>query len=348
MLASILVFAAPQFTAAFPISPDGSRFIEPYERSAVLRAVDAKTGKKRELRGCKLWPSVIRFSPDGTMVAASNTLGEVCLWAVDSGKLVFKVTDADSGRIPIGSPPPRFDIPLLFSPDSRSLAVGNLRLTPRIQPDIETPPDNGVLSLWDTKTGKRISEVRTANAWPVTHFSFVNEGRTLRVLNSLITDFDLPLVESRRKEWAWQFYAMSNDGSLASDATPDWITVWDVASRKEIVRARGTGDGPIDIPIFAPDNRSFAILRRRIESATGTDVTFTTAELWSYPEGKLLWTAPEARSKTLVFSPDGSTVLLPNLQLRKVTSGEVIRTFKGTELPVIGKGGRWLVLPRKK
>src|SRR5687767_10837412 len=107
MLASILIFSVPIFTAAFPISPDGSKFMAPDESSAVLRVIDARSGKKRELRGLKLRPSVVRFSSSGAMVAASNTLGEVCLWDANSAKLVFKATDADSGRVLIGSPPPR-------------------------------------------------------------------------------------------------------------------------------------------------------------------------------------------------------------------------------------------------
>lgn len=339
MLVAILILAAPPFKAVFPISPDGSKFVAPSEASSVLKVVDAKTGKaKRALRGLGFRPYVVRFSSDGTKLAASNTLGEVCVWAADTGKLLFKVTDARSGRMAAY-------LPLLFSPDGRSLIVGNLHRTRQLQPDIETKPDKALLSLWDTRSGRGISEAQTANAWPVSQFVLVNGGRTLRMLSATITDFDLPLGKSAGREWTRRFQAMSDDGMLASEYTPDWITVWDVASRKQTLRRKDSDPKPIDRLVFAPNRRSFAILRKRTETYADTGYTLFWAELWSYPEGRLLWKTPEARHDTLCFSPDGATVLLPNLQLRKVASGKVLGTFKDTGLPMLGKNGRWRAFP---
>ncbi len=339
MLATILLLALPKYAATFPVSPDGLRFIKLHESSGVLKVVDAKTGKeKRELIGCKFKPYVVQFSPDGSKVAASNTLGEVCLWVVDSGKLVFKVTDADTRRRSAY-------IPLLFSPDSQSLVAANLSLTSRTLPEIDATPDKAILSFWNAKTGKKITEVRTNNDWPVSQLLFVNKGRTLRVLSLSITDFEWPSGKLEGSEWPWQFYSMSEEGSLAGEYPGHWIDVWDVATRKRMFHVKDTNLTPVEKLVFAPDNKSFAMLRKRTETYADTGRTLFTAELWSYPEGTLLWKTPEASHNMLRFSPDGTSIILPNLQIRRVPSGEVLGTFKDTEWPVLGKGGQWRKLP---
>lgn len=334
-IAAVLAAPRPDFTAVFPIASDGSSYVEPFSETPELHLVDGKTGKVRKLVGCKFKPATILFSPDGKTVAASSTIGEVCLWSVATGDLVFRAVDADSGHT--GA----LWISLAFSPDGRSLAVGNLRATPRSRTVLEMR----AASVWDTRTGKKRSEMQVPGAMEISRICFVNGGRTLRALRFSITDFDPKSGKRQGKEWPRHFDVLSDDGSLASDPTPGWLSVWNVGARKRILHVEDKNPLPISRAIFSPDHGSVAVPRQRTATYADTGMTLTRVELWSLPEGRLRWTSPEMNGwGDPCFSPDGQTVLLPNAQLRKVSSGEVLHSFEPSDRPALGRRGKWILL----
>jgi WD40 repeat protein len=95
------------------LSPDG-RTLAVAGRE-VIEIVDVATLRPRlRLRGSGAAPTVVRFSPDGSALAAGGLSGWVRVWSTKTWRPASSRVQAQSAEVP----------QLAFSPDSRILAVG--------------------------------------------------------------------------------------------------------------------------------------------------------------------------------------------------------------------------------
>src|SRR5262249_54125790 len=136
-------------------SPDGTKFVSGGGRSylvasandnceLILRDVDTK----REIRrfpGLKGSVHSVRFSPDGTMIAAGSGFyqptdqGRLSLWGTETGKLLLS-KDTDYLNV----------LSVAFSPDGKVLAagLGSYSSTHR-----------GRLALWEIPSGRNLADI---------------------------------------------------------------------------------------------------------------------------------------------------------------------------------------------
>ncbi|HKS37138.1 MAG TPA: serine/threonine-protein kinase, partial [Verrucomicrobiae bacterium] len=122
---------------------------------SVARIWDANTGElKRELSGHNGSLVIARFSPDAQFVATATGLGGLCLWSVESGKMVFKLV-ADHGFAAIET--------LAFSQDGLHLISGGHDHTAR---------------LWNMATGEPVG-APLAHRSVVWHAEFSPDGKLL-------------------------------------------------------------------------------------------------------------------------------------------------------------------------
>jgi hypothetical protein len=161
------------------------------------------------------------FSPDGRWIASTETAGVVRLWDATTGQELHKIPKAHAGTVHS----------LAFSPDSRCLASG---------------ARDGLVKLWDAKTGR---ELRTLEGHAVQVYSvaFSPDGQRLASCGGA------PQVGGEVKIWDLSgggVVALSNsspyvfcvrfspDGRRLAAGSIQKVTVWDVQSGQELVRAR--------------------------------------------------------------------------------------------------------------
>ncbi|MFC2082525.1 WD40 repeat domain-containing protein [Candidatus Bipolaricaulota bacterium] len=136
----------------FEFSPDGALLADGTLRAGDVRLWDVETGTLRQTLAISQ-PGTdvhdVAFSSDGQLIAGGGQGPSVCL---------FRVEDGGIGRVlPTGEGTMSLD----FSPDGRLLAISC----------------EGVLSLWNVETGRRLRSLRHDNA--VTPVTFSPDGRFL-------------------------------------------------------------------------------------------------------------------------------------------------------------------------
>ncbi|MFD2416893.1 nSTAND1 domain-containing NTPase [Amycolatopsis pigmentata] len=296
------------------------------------------------------WLSV-RYSPDGTILAAGSTNGDIKLWdtrthtplpgpsranaairalafSPDSHTLVTATTsdpatlrfwDVTSGEETFSRTHHGKGImALTFSPDGRTLAVAG----------------EGA-ALWDVASHREIATL-TPDAPGVWGASFSPDGRTLATGDSTgtITLWDVP---SHQKRLAWtgrpliRQAAFSPDGLTLATASYDGaVQLWDPATGHE--DATLTGSSATMAVAFSPDGRTLA--------ATGDETA-----LWEIAtrQARAIWSGHRSTIADVAFSPDGrqlatagedSTVAVWNTTGTGNTSGSVLSTAPAA--PVLG------------
>jgi RNA polymerase sigma factor (sigma-70 family) len=304
-------------------SPDG-KTLASVATDGTIRLWDVATGKETS----KLAPlqgdldPLVRFSPDGKMLVSKDG-GNVRLWDVATGKELRKLQEAGGnpqggiGGKPGGSAP----VDVAFSPDGKSVAVGNV----------------GSINLFETGTGKRTQEIVLPTekivfpigaqtiALTVSAVAFSPDGKTLAAavdtgkmtyesrgihLYECNTGKKTgELMPSNRLQMIFSL-AFSPDGkTLASAGRGATIQFWDPAKGKEIVRGGEGNEMWVEAVAFSPDGKTVA--------SAGRDNTIT---LWEAGTGKFIrriaGAAPRARPGalfnekvwSLAFSPDGKTL----------------------------------------
>src|SRR5216683_1997380 len=118
-----------------------------HRRHRTLLRQDLRTGTLAE--GSNAVESVA-FSPDGRMLAAGDTGGDVGLWDTASSRRTATLTAGN----------PVYTV--AFSPDGRTLAVGG---------------SGGHVSLWDTASGRRTATL--AEGASVASVAFSPDGQML-------------------------------------------------------------------------------------------------------------------------------------------------------------------------
>jgi WD40 repeat protein len=312
-----------------PASPRLDRYGDPLPPGAV-----ARLGTVRLLGEEGVCATV--FSPDGKLLASGSVIGSIHLWDGSTGKEVRQlVGDEEEAANPF-----RSHLCLVFSPNSRLLFAGSdrgvhvwevstgkvRRLLPKDTAAVSglacSPGNNilasagvdGCIRLWDVASGKELRCLK-GNKKEIWSVAFSPDGKRLA---SVSADGLLHVWEVQEKgpvspgtplgeDVRWSL-AFSPDGKwIAAGSSDRWIArVWDVATKKEVVRLSvkkteqhfldRAGPFPFTPPLaFTPDGRDLI--------TGGEDGV---VRIWELPRGK------EKRSFRLGPWPVGSLVLSPD------------------------------------
>jgi RNA polymerase sigma factor (sigma-70 family) len=260
----------------------------------VLHVGDAYTGKvRRTLPGNPAGVSCLRFSQDGTVLAAGGNDLSVQLWEVATGKLLRQWT------WPKGKDPHACVNGIAFTSDGKRLATASLRT-------------HEVL-FWDARSGDRIARAPHEMAAGVV---FSPDGRTLasagwdravrwwqvpdlRPVGTVV----LPDQSGRRagplSDSRLEAIAGSPDGRLlATTNLGGGISVWDARNRK-LLHSFQAVQGQCELA-FSPDGQWL--------STGGYDGALA---VWEVRSGKqvLKLAGHPARVFCVAFGPDGRTLL---------------------------------------
>ncbi|WP_232109629.1 WD40 repeat domain-containing protein [Streptomyces buecherae] len=302
----------------------GGRLLASGSADGTVRVWDVAGGNSRTtLSGHTGGVGAVAFDPRGRNLASAGDDGTVRLWHRNVGR-PHSVLRGHTGRV--GS--------LAYGPGGRSLAAGGV--------------DDGTVSVWDARTGRRVARFAGAEGWAVWSVAFSPDGRTLAAGGSRGTvrlwDVSTRTVRatlaghSRRV----RSVAFSPDGrTLASAGDDGRVRLWDTASG----RPRGwlpARSRTVEALAFRPDGRELVVgggdgtVRRwdtrggraRFTFATRTSFlgamalrpggetlatgsgTDGTVRLWDLATGTARATlAGDARAlRSLAYSPDGRTL----------------------------------------
>ncbi|MGO4752804.1 WD40 repeat domain-containing protein, partial [Streptomyces sp. 2MCAF27] len=260
-------------------SPDGRTLATGDEdRTVLLR--DAATGRVRNtLTDHAGLVTSVAFSPDGRTLAVADA-HEV------------RLRDADTGRV-LRTLTPRADVmmTLAFSPDGRTLATGR---------------GDGLVRLWDTRTGRLRTTLTGPAKWgaTVTSVAYSPDGRTLATgsTDGTVRLWDTGTGRLGKTITGDKFGVLSvvfsPDGrTLATSGGERLVRLWDATTGE--LRDTLTERGPVRSLAFSPDGRALA---------TGGA---SHVGLWDLDAGLARDAFPLGYNGdvwSVVFSPDGRTL----------------------------------------
>ncbi len=294
----------------------------------------------------------VAFSPDGKLLATSDTNGEIRLWqlaercggAEPFGKLLLSYQGHSSWTLSV-----------IFSPDGRTLASSSVDQTVKLW-DVDTgkcrkvfqghdnwvwsvafSPDGRTLAsssfdqtvkLWDVDTGKclRTFQGHTSRVWSV---AFSPDGRTLASssfdqtvkLWDIVTGQCLrTLQEQAHFSWSCAF---SPDGvTLASISKDHAVKLWNIETGSYKM-LQGHTSWVLSVT-FSPDGSKLA---------TGSNDH--TVKSWDARTGKCLRTLAGHTNRvwSVAFSPDGVTLASSSedqtVKIWNTQTGQCLRTRQG-------------------
>ncbi len=230
-----------------------------------------------------VWSIVI--TPDGKHLAASAGLwdqpGEIGVWNLETLQPVQRFTEG----LGVAS--------IALSPDGKLLASGSW---------------NGHVRIYDWSAGKQVCDI------PVSGIARVAFSPAGQLLATATEDQTVQLWDLRGKLVAelegdlFRFHcvAFSPDGKRLLAGGGDWkpggiaqVTIWDVASRKQVLKLTGH-QGPVLAIACSPDGKTIA-----------TGSVDRTVRLWDAGSGKPLKTLPGHGGlvEGMVFLADGATLV---------------------------------------
>ena len=294
-------------------SPDGNTIATGSgwrnNKDITVQLWNAFTGKRKaKLVGHTKRITAIVYSPDGKTIATASRDSTVRLWHADTGKhkATLKHTQGFNATLPWN----RYAnavYAIAYSPDSTTIATGT---------------QNGKVRLWDART-RRLKTQFTAHASRVTSIAYSPDSTTIATASGDRTAELWDRQTGKHKTTITKYsritlLAYLSDGNTIATGEPGGFGWRDASTgkRKTTLIVKGT---PI---AYSPEANTFA-----------TKNWNDTVQLWDAKTGKrkttlkhtnlihLLFTDREYEISSVVFSPDGNTV---------VTVGEYYTHDEGT------------------
>ncbi len=302
---TLQTYAVNAGLASFGFAPDGRTLVLGTYINNRLNLRDAATGRELGIVTRQhATESNLAFSPDGTLLAATNE-NSLDLRDAASGRNLHTLAGHTNGVSVIA-----------FSPDGRTIVSGSADQT---------------LKLWDVASGR---ELRTFTAFgqPINAAEFSPDGtnvvsgghdNTLKMWDAANGRVLRTLTGHGREVLK---IAFSPDGlTMVSGSGDNTLKLWDTASGRELRTLEGHSEGVQSVS-FSPDGRSIV--------SASWDMTL---KLWDTASGRLLRTfSGHTLTVTCVaFSPNGRTVVSggwdKSLKLWDVASGRTLRTMRATD-----------------
>lgn len=246
----------------------------------------------------------VAFSPDGTLLAVSDSAGEIHLWRMDDGKKIVTFRGHTHWICSVA-----------FSPNGKLLASSSA---------------DGTLKLWELATGYCLKTLEGQTDWIVS-VAFSREGALLASSGIDSASIRLWSVETGaclktlqgHDHWVWAIAFSPTQSILASGSDDCTIKLWNV----------NTGGCLNTIPGHTSNVRSVAFSPSGSLLVSGSDDR--TIKLWDAATGKCLNTfnGHTSNVRSVCFSPSGKTVISASedhtLKLWDVATGQCLRTFYG-------------------
>jgi WD40 repeat protein len=238
---------------AVAFAPDG-RTLASGAQDGTVRRWDAATGKEIDpLGGHDYWVFSTALSPDGQLAATGSADGTIRLWKPDAGEEVRKI---ETGQGWVRS--------LAFSPDGRTLASGG-------------EDRDRTICLWDVTTGKRTGKLE-GHGGAVAPGFFGPDGKPLAAADDEVARFWDAAAEGATA------VAFTPDGKRLATAGRDrTITVWDVATRKELFKVESR-QAVTNAVALSPDGKLVAA-GGRVSSGT-VEQLGDALQLWDISTGR--------------------------------------------------------------
>ena len=189
----------------------------------------------------------VAFSPDGRLLATSNSDGTVRLWELASGRAVGAPLLAGIGfQAGVNG--------VAFSPDGRLLATAN---------------SDGTVRLWELATRRMVRSLLSGTLYGVNGVAFSPDGRLLATANSdgTVRLWELATRRMVRSLLSGTLYgvnsvAFSPDGRLLATANSNGtVRLWDLATGRAVGVPIPADTGPaggVNGVAFSPDGRLLA------------------------------------------------------------------------------------------
>ncbi len=300
-------------------------------------------------------------SPDGKLLATTDSYGKIHLWRVADGQQILS-WDAHIGWVRS----------LTFSPDGKTIISGSEDATVKLwdvstgqcrqilpghtgwilfvafspyrgehgnTPLLASCSEDTTVRLWDISTGRCCQTLQGHISW-VCYVAFSPDGQTLASgsTDTTIKLWDINTGQCLKTLHGHQdvvgFVTFGTDGqTLISASEDETIRVWNVQTGEcERTFPGGQNDWIWWSAVaLSCDNKTLAIGSRD-----------RTLKLWDISTGQLLRMLQYSSGiRTIVFSPDGKTLIGSHedqtLKLWNVSDGRCLRTFQGYS------GGVWSI-----
>ena len=245
----------------------------------------------------------VAFSPDGKLLATSDTDGEIRLWQVANGQQVLSCKGHAS-----------YTFSVTFSPDSQTLASGSL---------------DQMVRLWDVRTGQCLKTLQghTNSIWSV---AFSPQGTTLvsgsidhtAKLWDVNTGQCLKTLQGHTNS-VWSVAFSPQGTTLISGSEDKTVRLWDVV----------TGRCLITLEWHTSQVSSVAFSPQGTTLASGS--LDQTVRLWDVRTGQCLKTLQGHTNSVLsvAFSPQGTTLTScsddQTVRLWDIRTGQCLKTLQG-------------------
>ncbi len=265
------------------------------------------------LKGHRKQATKIAFSPDGRLLAST------------SGDRILRLWDVATGEVNII---PRHIYSFDFSPDGRWLATNS-------------PWEEQIL-LWD------ISEQRTIEIPAFKRISdlcFSPDGMLLAAVSDIKVFFwdmtsqkEIIPFEMMRHGFSRSYSAIafSPDGKFFVGGTGlGWIELWNLAEKRPMMMPSGYFGGSSGM------NRNNAIQFSQDGRLLAASDGWKNLALWDVSSMRMKFAVNDFIGRGVAFSPD-SSFLASGVELRDISTGQIVQTFGGLPPVAFSPDGKWL------